>query len=246
VGYDRDIYPEPGSVPGNPSFRTQGEALEFSLAEYNSARSDMLQGLAGQQSILAWSIAAIGVLFAAGLALSPSHVDHATTIRPLIFLVGVPLVALGASFAWLGEIFRMERDAHYLRLLERSTWTNEQRAQTNEQGELIVSDSWVGHTPLLLNAWVAHRDPPGRNRVLGYLGGVIIFTGATAGSLALACALVRHNRALVIVIATAWFAGYCIITWIHVKRIMNYSKLGALEATKRATLPTSPAPAKSD
>ena len=228
---DDDAYPEPDHpVPGNPSFRIQGTA-QFSLAEYDSVRGDCLQGLSGQQSILAWSIAAIGVLFAAGLAVDPSHLDHATTIRPLIFLIGIPAITFGASVAWLGEIFRMERDAHYLRLLERATWADEQRKGT-------PSDAWIGRTPLLYNSWVAHGVPRGRNRVYGYLGGLIIYTGATSASLTLACILVRHNRPLVIAIAAIFLAFYLAVTVAQVLRILTYSKLGVGAAAKRATSPT--------
>lgn len=216
---DYDAYPKLDTpVPGNPSFRLEGTAVQFSLAEYDSVRGDCLQGLAGQQSILAWSIAAIGVLFAAGLAVSPSHVDHATTIRPLIFLAGIPAITFGASVAWLGEIFRMERDAHYLRLLERATWTDGQRTST-------PNDAWVGRTPLLYNSWVAHGVPRGRNRVYDYLGGLMIYSGTMAGSLLLACVLVRHNQPGVIVIATLVFVAYLILTVLQVLRILNYSKL---------------------
>src|ERR1700720_300460 len=96
--------------------KPSGPGLEFSIADYNAARADCLQGLIGQQSILTWSIAAIGVLFAAGLSISP-HIREADTVRHWVFFLGIPLLTLGASIAWLGEIFRMERDAHYMRLL---------------------------------------------------------------------------------------------------------------------------------
>jgi hypothetical protein len=229
---DYDAYPEPDHpVPGNPSFRTEGSSAQFSLAEYDSVRGDCLQGLSGQQSILAWSIAAIGVLFAAGLAVNPSHVDHATTIRPLIFLLGIPAITFGASVAWLGEIFRMERDAHYLRLLERATWVREQKDST-------PSDAWIGRTPLLYNSWVAHGEPRGRNRVYGYLGGLLIYTGAISGSLVLACVLVRHNHLLVIVIAATLLAAYVALTVVQVLRILTYSKLEIREAARRAASST--------
>lgn len=229
---DYDAYPLPDNpVPGDPSFRIESASLQFSLAEYDSVRGDCLQGLSGQQSILAWSIAAIGVLFAAGLAVNPSHVDHATTIRPLIFLLGIPAITFGASVAWLGEIFRMERDAHYLRLLERATWIPEQQAGT-------PSDSWVGRTPLLYNSWVAQGEPRGRNRVYGYLGGLVIYTGAMSGSLVLACVLVRHNHLLVAVIAATFLAAYLALTVVQVSRIRSYSKLAFRDAAGRAASST--------
>ena len=205
--------------------------LRVSLAEYDSVRGDCLQGLSGQQSILAWSIAAVGVLFAAGLAVNPSHVDHATTIRPLIFLLGIPAITFGASVAWLGEIFRMERDAHYLRLLERATWIREQKDST-------PNDAWVGRTPLLYNSWVAHGEPRGRNRVYGYHGGLVIYTGAIFGSLILACVLVRHNLPLVIGVAVLLLASYLVLTVMQVRRILSYSKLDIAKAAKHVTSST--------
>ncbi|HWJ51643.1 MAG TPA: hypothetical protein VNR42_11510, partial [Solirubrobacteraceae bacterium] len=155
---------------------------ELIVAEYNAARADCLQGLAGQQSILTWSIAAIGVLFAAGLSID-TKVHGAATARPWVFLVGLPILTLGASIAWFGEIFRMERDAHYMRLLEQSTWPSDLRKAYDDNNEM-VTDQQVKYRTLMLNTWVARSEPPSRNRVVGYAGGVIIYWGATAGSLA--------------------------------------------------------------
>jgi hypothetical protein len=122
---------------------------ELIVAEYNAARADCLQGLIGQQSILTWSIAAIGVLFAAGLSIG-TKVHGASTVRPWVFLVGVPLLALGASIAWLGEIFRMERDAHYMRLLEQSTWPPD-LMKAYERNNQMVTDEMVKYRTLMLN-----------------------------------------------------------------------------------------------
>lgn len=233
---DLDAYPRSDdAAPGQPTFRLAGTTPEFALAEYDSVRGDCLQGLAGQQSILAWSIAAIGVLFAAGLAVDPSHIDHATTIRPLIFLFGIPAITFGASMAWLGEIFRMERDAHYLRLLERATWSGKQIART-------PTDAWVGRTPLLYNSWVAHGVPRGRNRVYGYLGGLMIYSGAMLGSLLLAIALVRHCQGLAIAGAAVIFIVYAGLTIVQVRRILTYSKMRIWDAARRAGSPSAAEP----
>jgi hypothetical protein len=208
---------------------------EFSVAEYNAARTDCLQGLIGQQSILTWSIAAIGVLFAAGLSLSP-HIRDADTIRHWVFFLGVPFLTLGASIAWLGEIFRMERDAHYMRLLEQSTWTDKElRDKYAKTGK--VSDDDVRYPALLLNTWVAHSEPDGRNRVVGYVGGLVIYMGTTAASLALACALLRENRTLAIALSAAWLLFYTALTVAQLVRILNYSKLPPSQATKRFVSP---------
>lgn len=229
---DFDAYPSPeDAVQGQPAFRLDGTTSEFALAEYESVRGDCLQGLTGQQSILAWSIAAIGVLFAAGLAVGSPNVDHATTIRPLIFLFGIPAITFGASVAWLGEIFRMERDAHYLRLLERATWSDQQITRT-------PTDAWVGRTPLLYNSWVAHGIPRGRNRVYGYLGGLMIYSGAILGSLLLAIALVRHRQGLVIGGGAVIFTVYAGLTIVQVRRILTYSKMRISDAARRASSPS--------
>jgi len=236
---ESEIYPDAESVPGNPSFRTPGDTAEFALAEYKSVREDLIQGLAGQQSILAWSIAAIGLTFAAGMALNPANIAHAATIRATIFGVALPLVAFGASVAWLGEIFRMERDAHYLRLLERSTWTQDQREASNAvANKVVVHDEWVGQTPLLYNSWAAHSSPPGRNRVLGYFGGLIIYSGAIAGSFTLCAWLVTDKRWLVVVAEAIVFVAYLGVTAAHVKRIMKYSRLRTREAGEQLVRPT--------
>ncbi len=205
--------------------KPSGPGLEFSIADYNAARADCLQGLIGQQSILTWSIAAIGVLFAAGLSISP-HVHDADTIRHWVFFLGIPLLTLGASVAWLGEIFRMERDAHYMRLLERSTWTL--KHQNDFDRDKTVKDADVVYPRLLLNTWVAHSDPARRNRVNSYVGGVLIYVGATVGSLALACALLHENRALAFALSCAWLATYIALTVAQLLRIRNLSKRAAV------------------
>jgi hypothetical protein len=197
-----------------------GPGLDFSIADYNAARADCSQGLAGQQSILTWSIAALGVLFAAGLSVSP-HIGSANTIRHWVFFLGIPLLTLGASIAWLGEIFRMERDAHYMRLLEQSTWPKKWQREFAQAKH--VGDGDVKYPALLLNTWVAHSEPERRNRVNGYYGGVLIYVGATAGSLALACALLHENRPLAIVLSATWLVVYIALTVAQLLRIRNFS-----------------------
>jgi len=198
----------------------------LSIAEYNAARADCLQGLSGQQSILTWSIAALGVLFAAGLSISPQITD-ANTIRHWLFFIGIPLLTLGASVAWLGEIFRMERDAHYMRLLERSTWPVERQREFDEMK--IVRDEDVKYPRLLLNTWVAHSAPERRNRVSGYFGGALIYVGATACSLALACTLLHENRALAFGLSGAWLVIYTALTWAQLRHIRHFSKRAAVK-----------------
>ena len=193
----------------------------LSVAEYNAARADCSQGLAGQQSILTWSIAALGVLFAAGLSVSP-HIGGANTIRHWVFFLGIPLLTLGASIAWLGEIFRMERDAHYIRLLERSTWSEKQRRDFDKV-KLVENDD-VTYSRLLLNTWVAHSQPERQNRANGYIGGVLIYVGTTACSLALACALLHENRAIAIILSATWLVIYIALTLAQILRIRNFSK----------------------
>ncbi|HTQ69485.1 MAG TPA: hypothetical protein VMI13_12425 [Solirubrobacteraceae bacterium] len=196
------------------------------VAEYNAARADCLQGLTGQQSILTWSIAALGVLFAAGLSVSP-HVGSANTIRHWVFFLGIPLLTLGASIAWLGEIFRMERDAHYMRLIERSTWPLKRQREFDKAKR--VRDGDVRYPRLLLNTWVAHSEPERRNRVHGYFGGVLIYIGATACSLALACSLLHENRPLAFALSGAWLVIYVAVTGAQLQHIRNFSKQAAVK-----------------
>ena len=201
---------------------------ELIVAEYNAARADCLQGLIGQQSILTWSIAAIGVLFAAGLSIG-TNVHGASTVRPWVFLVGVPLLVLGASIAWLGEIFRMERDAHYMRLLERSTWPPDVKQKYADNNQM-VTDEMVQYRTLMLNTWVAHGQPPSRNRVVGYFGGILIYLGATAGALAVGAAFLHEHELTALICGGAWCMIYVAIILIQLARIVDYSKLGLGES----------------
>jgi hypothetical protein len=213
-----------GPVPGRPTYRFAQDHSDISIAEYNSVRTDCLQGLAGQQSILAWSFAAIGVIFAAGLTLKAPGLAHTTTIRAGLFGLAVPAIAFGASVAWLGEIFRMERDAHFLRLMERTTWTEEQREAK------AVTDAWVGRTPLLYNAWVAHSEPIGRNRVVGYIGGLIIYSSFVFGGFAVCAILVDSDRLVIMVAEAIASFGYVAATFFQLRHILDYSKLPAVDA----------------
>jgi hypothetical protein len=206
----------------------ESPTADLVAAEYNAARADCLQGLIGQQSILTWSIAAIGVLFAAGLSID-TKVHGASTVRPWVFLVGVPLLTLGVSIAWLGEIFRMERDAHYMRLLEQSTWPAD-LLRAYRDNEDMVTDDMVKRGTLMLNTWVARGAPPSRNRVVGYFGGILIYLGATAGALAVGGALLRSHSGIAFICGGGWCLVYAAITVVQLARIVDYSRLGLGES----------------
>jgi hypothetical protein len=229
-------------VTGNPTFRIPPDDTDFALAEYVAVRADALQGRSGQQSILAWSIAAIGVLFAAGLAVKPSDVGHASTLRELIFGVAIPLVALGSCMAWLGEIYRMERDAHYLRLLERWTWEKEQRAEHRLTGK--VPDRWVGRTSLANNAWNASGNR--YNRVIGYFGGLLVYTSAVLGSVALCLYLVDHRTWVIWFLEVLMFLTYFVLVTIQVLTIFHYSRFPPVRSPAGNSRSPSPAPRKED
>lgn len=95
------------------------DRLRLFLAEYESLRQESAQARDAQQSIMQWSIGAFAAVLVAGLAL-PDQGPGSTTMyaRLALFGLGLPVLVFGASLAWFGELYRMERAGHYLRCRE--------------------------------------------------------------------------------------------------------------------------------
>jgi hypothetical protein len=123
----------------------------------------------------------------------------------------------------------MERDAHYMRLLEQSTWPPDV-TEAYERNKNRVTDEMVQCRTLMLNTWVARGKPPSRNRVVGYFGGIIIYLGATAGALLVGAALLHEHKTAAFVCGGAWCLIYAAIILIQLARIVDYSNLGLGES----------------
>jgi hypothetical protein len=174
----RETYDDVVIAPTS-TFRLEGDApAAFSVAEYNAVRNEIDNAIGGQQRILAWSVAGIGVLAAAVTTLGGSGaVAHAAAVRFGVLGIALPALAIGACFAWLGELYRMNRAARYLRSVERTTWPADRRDATRLQ------EAWVADTPLLYNNWLAFGQPLGSRVLMGYAGALLIYGSTVAVSL---------------------------------------------------------------
>lgn len=95
------------------------DRLRLFLAEYESLRHESSQARDAQQSIMQWSIGAFAAVLVAGMAIPDQGPDSTTMYARLaLFGFGLPLLVFGASLAWFGELYRMERAGHYLRCRE--------------------------------------------------------------------------------------------------------------------------------
>lgn len=151
------------------------QRFQLALAEYQSLREESAQAREAQQSILEWSIGAIGVVFAAALATDAGASPG--LVRSMVLGIVLPSLIAGATFTWMGEMMRMERAAYYLRGREPAFWV------TEEDGSHTVDPDLVDEPdirPLLWENFIAFAsEGPGRRKQLvAYVGGFGIYVGS--------------------------------------------------------------------
>ena len=109
--------------------------------EYRSLRAESLQAKSNQQSILQWSIGAVGIVAAAVLAALAALGDAKTVgdsrlrLAALAVSLGVvvPTLLASAFAVWIGEVERMERVGRFIRSREETTWEWPPPAITSER-----------------------------------------------------------------------------------------------------------------
>ena len=132
--------------------------------------------------VLSWSLAAFAVIFGGLLAGRPT--GAAVWMVVLVFGFALPGLALGACFAWAGELLRMERAGHYLRGSERSLWNvspDEMRHHRITESDLFDRDRF----PLVWEnfIWSGGSVEVGRKHVLAYVGPALLYVGVLTTSL---------------------------------------------------------------
>lgn len=163
-------------------------AFELVKTEYASLREESTAARAAQQAILQWTLAAVGTIFAAGLLLSGLQQSNGRSrassgfLGSLVLLIflGLAFSAALASFAWWGEVIRMERAGRYLRGLEKSL-----------AGRYLLVDYGLpgsqpfGTWPLRWENYIArHSGQLSRGKQqIGYFGALGLFTGVVLASL---------------------------------------------------------------
>jgi hypothetical protein len=164
-------------------------ADQLLIAEYGSIREEVHRALEYAQGIVKWSIAAFGVIFAAGLVALEAAVpaapvprgadalpiDFAGLCALVVFSAFLPGLITAAAWTWLGELLRMERAGAYLRGLEHQISLN----------PLMLSS--LGSFPLrwetTLHTRSTQQDDPMRKQVIAYLGTAALFFGSILASL---------------------------------------------------------------
>ena len=116
-------------------------AAALTAAEYASVRDESLQSFATSQSIIQWSLATYGVLFAAGLLaagdqIAPDFAPSVLWMAALIYGLLLPGLVCAAAWSWIGEIKRTERVGVYLRGVERRVNAETQRSSSSVVGPL--------------------------------------------------------------------------------------------------------------
>ncbi len=130
------------------------------LEEYKAIRAKSAEARDNQQSIIQWSLAAVGVVTAGILAGSRSSGDGDTFRLAVAFglCTVVPIILLAALAIWLSEVSRMLRAARYLRGREKAFGAESSPARETShkfaelpiiwEGLLATEDTWRGKADL--------------------------------------------------------------------------------------------------
>lgn len=150
----------------------------LAVAEYSSVRQESLQSFATSQSILQWSLATYGVLFGAGLLAASNDVaeDLSSTVSwmaAIIYGLLLPGLVCAASWAWIGEIRRMERAGVYLRGVERRISEETRRSSSS----VIAPLHWESFL-----AGDSRQEGPPVKGWAPYLGTALLFGGGFLSS----------------------------------------------------------------
>jgi hypothetical protein len=176
------------SGPARPDDPGRGDSRTGE--EYQSLRAESLQAKANQQSILQWSIGAMGIVAAATLALVASGVRVPARLDAVALALGIVLPGLlAAAFAvWIGEVERMERVGRFLRLREQDTWRWPPPAVTSERAFSELPIFWENliATPRLGSAY-------GKNRI-GAIGTSLLYAVSYTVSVAVAVDVLATAR----------------------------------------------------
>ena len=144
------------------------------IREYESLRQESSDARQSQQAVLSWSLAAFAVIFGGLLAGLENRVP--AWIVVLVFALAIPGLAVGAAFAWAGELLRMERAGMYLRGIERSLWRVAPEQQRNHmiRGEDLLDPV---HYPVAWEnyIWSSGSTEVGRKHVLAYIGPAALY-----------------------------------------------------------------------
>lgn len=157
------------------------------LDEYKTLRDESSQARQAQQSVLQWSLATFGLIFAAGVAFAgeskPSFAQYS-----IIYGLALPGLIIASSLVWWGEVMRMERAGYFMRGREIASWPPETRYARRDV-------SAVSRDALVWETYIAFLGPKrGRRKAIGgYLGAAFLYGGGVVFSLLMFLARWRSN-----------------------------------------------------
>jgi hypothetical protein len=159
----------------------EDERRQYTARQYESLREECAGARQSQHTILQWSQAVSGTLFAAALV-AGAHSGRLVVAARFIFGLVLPAVLLGAALAWAGEMIRMERTGVYMRALERATWDE-------RSGDGLKDTSFFIWENVLWWPPEQFSKAGFRKQNTGYAGVAIFYAIMFTGSLAAFCVL---------------------------------------------------------
>lgn len=169
---------------------------QYELYQYQSLREECAGARVAQHTILQWSQAVSGTLFAAALVAGATKSERFVIAAQFIFGLVIPAILLGGALAWAGEMIRMERTGMHMRSLERSVW------EKGARGEYLPTSRFLWEN-LLWSPPESYRKSGFRKQNAGYAGVAIFFTMMFGGSLIAFCVLTIWWISLIVCVALA-------------------------------------------
>jgi hypothetical protein len=171
----------------------EDERRQYTARQYESLREECAGARQAQHTILQWSQAVSGTLFAAALV-AGARSGRLVVAARFIFGLVLPAILLGAALAWAGEMIRMERTGVYMRSLERATWDE-------SSGDGLKDTSFFIWENLLWSPPEQFRKAGFRKQNTGYVGVAIFYAIMFIGSLAAFCVLSQWWLSLITCVA---------------------------------------------
>ena len=152
------------------------ERRKYAAMQYDSIRVACNQAREAHHSILTWSQAVSGTLFAAGLVAAASHSGRFTVAAQFVFGLVIPAILIGSALAWAGEMIRMENIGLFLRAFERAAWKRDDGADKIETSWFIW-ENFIWSPPRALRAQHFGKQ------TAAYAGVALFFAMMYAGTL---------------------------------------------------------------
>jgi len=112
--------------------------INIKIEEYKTLRAESLQSMANRNSILAFGLATLGLVFHAGVSTMPDQGFLAFSI----FTLALPILSMLVLILWIGEAERMSRVGLYIKQVE-----GEINQYFGDEAKLIYWETWLREAP---------------------------------------------------------------------------------------------------